>query len=39
MLEGESKLDETIQNVLNGNREQFLAATGEWVAMHYGLGR
>jgi hypothetical protein len=39
MLEGEGKLDETIQNVLNGNREQFLAATGEWVAMHYGLGR
>jgi hypothetical protein len=39
MLEGEGKLDETIQNVLNGNREQFLAATGEWVAMHYEIRR
>jgi hypothetical protein len=36
MLEGQEKLDEVLQNVYGGNREQFLNLTGEWVAARYG---
>jgi mono/diheme cytochrome c family protein len=36
MLEGQAKLDDMLQNVYGGNREQFLTITGEWVATHYG---
>jgi mono/diheme cytochrome c family protein len=36
MLVGEGNLDDLLQNVYGGNREQFLSSTGEWVAAHYG---
>jgi hypothetical protein len=38
MLAGGNKLDDVIQNVLGGNRAEFLAYSGEWVA-RYGAGR
>jgi hypothetical protein len=36
MLEGGDKLDDVLQGVYGGNREQFINATGEWVAQKYG---
>jgi hypothetical protein len=36
MLEGPEKLDEMLQRVYGGTREEFLNLTGEWVATHYG---
>ncbi len=39
MQEGEAKLDEAIQQCLNGTRESFLNVTGEFVASRYGSGR
>ena len=38
MLGGGDKLDEVIQGVLGGNREEFLGYSGQWVA-RYGAGR
>ncbi len=35
---GPAKLDEVLQNVYRGLRENFLATSGEWVATHYGAG-
>jgi Planctomycete cytochrome C len=31
-----NKLDETLQQVYGGSRQEFLDGTGEWVAAHYG---
>jgi len=36
MLEGGDKLDDTLQKVLRGTREDFINDTGEWIAAHYG---
>ena len=37
MLEGgQGALDDVIKKVYNGNREEFLNFTGEWVATSYG---
>jgi hypothetical protein len=37
MLErGQGALDDELKNVYNGNREEFLNLTGEWVASAYG---
>jgi hypothetical protein len=38
ILAGGDKLDDVIQNVLGGTREEFLAYSGQWVA-RYGGGR
>ena len=38
MLAGGDKLDDVIQKVLGGDRTEFLAYSGQWVA-HYGAGR
>jgi hypothetical protein len=39
MIEGKANLDETLKSVLGTDRQQFLAATGEFVGMHYGRSR
>ena len=39
MLGGGTKLDDVIGQVLGMSREQFLAATGEFVAERYGRSR
>ncbi len=39
MLEGGEKLDEVIAQCLQGNREQFLAGSGEFVGANYARGR
>jgi hypothetical protein len=36
MLEGGEKLDEMLEQVYGGSREEFLEGTGDWVAEHYG---
>jgi cytochrome c553 len=36
MTQGGEKLDEVLQFVYGGNREEFLDGTGDWVAGHYG---
>jgi hypothetical protein len=36
MLKGQGRLDEMLLNLYQGNREQFLSLTGEWVATRYG---
>jgi hypothetical protein len=36
MLEGGEKLDDTLQKVYGGTREDFINSTGEWVAQRYG---
>ena len=36
MLQGGDKLDEVLQEVYGGTREEFLDGTGDWVASHYG---
>ena len=36
MLEGGEKLDDMLQAVYGGTREQFIISTGEWVAQRYG---
>jgi len=36
MLQGGDKLDDTLQRVLHGTREDFINDTGEWIAAHYG---
>ncbi len=36
MLNGGDKLDEVLQLVYGGSRDEFLDGTGEWVASHYG---
>ena len=36
MLQGGEKLDEVLQTVYGGTREEFLDGTGDWVAAHYG---
>jgi hypothetical protein len=36
MAQGGDKLDEVLQMVYGGSREEFLDGTGEWVASHYG---
>ena len=38
MLEGTGKLDQVIANLFNGNRDDFLVMSGQWVAQ-YGAGR
>lgn len=35
MVQGGEKLDEVLQLVYGGTREEFLDGTGEWVATHY----
>ena len=32
MLGGQAKLDDVIQSVLKGDREQFLTASGQWIS-------
>ena len=39
MLEGGEKLDDVIAQCLQGNREAFLAGSGEFVGANYGRGR
>jgi mono/diheme cytochrome c family protein len=39
MLEGGEKLDDVIAECLQGNREAFLAGSGEFVGANYGRGR
>jgi hypothetical protein len=39
MLEGGEKLDDVIAQCLQGNREQFLAGSGEFVGANYSRGR
>jgi hypothetical protein len=39
MLEGGEKLDDVIAQCLQGNREAFLAASGEFIGANYGRGR
>ena len=36
MLAGGEKLDELLKDVYNGNREEFLALTEDWIASRYG---
>jgi mono/diheme cytochrome c family protein len=36
MLHGGGKLDEVLQTVYGGTRDEFLDGTGDWVASHYG---
>jgi mono/diheme cytochrome c family protein len=36
MTQGGDKLDEVLQTVYGGTREEFLDGTGDWVASHYG---
>ena len=36
MSQGAEKLDEVLQLVYGGSREEFLDGTGDWVASHYG---
>jgi len=36
MNQGAEKLDEVLQFVYGGSREEFLDGTGDWVASHYG---
>jgi len=36
MLEGGDKLDDTLQKVFHGSREEFINDTGEWIAARYG---
>jgi hypothetical protein len=36
MVHGGEKLDEVLQTVYGGTREEFLEGTGDWVASHYG---
>jgi cytochrome c553 len=36
MLEGGGKLDDMLQGVYGGTREEFVNSTGEWVAQKYG---
>jgi hypothetical protein len=36
MLQGGEKLDEMLQKVFEGNREEFIEDTGNWVASQYG---
>jgi mono/diheme cytochrome c family protein len=36
MSQGSEKLDDVLQLVYGGTREEFLDGTGEWVASHYG---
>ncbi len=36
MLGGGGKLDEVLQTVYGGTRDEFLDGTGDWVASHYG---
>jgi hypothetical protein len=36
MLRGGDKLDEVLQTVYGGTRDEFLDGTGDWVASHYG---
>jgi cytochrome c553 len=36
MLAGGDKLDDTLQKVFHGTREDFITDTGEWIAGHYG---
>jgi hypothetical protein len=36
MLHGGEKLDEVLQTVYGGTRDQFLEGTGDWVAANYG---
>ena len=36
MMQGKEKLDEVLQAVYGGSRDEFLDGTGEWVASHYG---
>jgi hypothetical protein len=36
MLQGGEKLDDVLQNVYGGSRDEFLDGTGNWVAEHYG---
>ena len=35
MAQGGEKLDEVLQTVYGGTREEFLDGTGDWVAAHY----
>ena len=39
MLGGQAKLDDVIQSVLRGGREQFLLASGNWISARYGSSR
>jgi cytochrome c553 len=36
MLEGGNKLDDMLQGVYGGTREDFINSTGEWIAQKYG---
>ena len=36
MLAGQEKLDEMLKDVYDGNRNEFLALTEDWIAAHYG---
>ena len=36
MLEGGNKLDDALQGVYGGTREEFINNTGEWIAQKYG---
>jgi mono/diheme cytochrome c family protein len=36
MVQGGEKLDEVLQTVYGGSRDEFLDGTGDWVASHYG---
>ena len=36
MLEGGDKLDDMLQGVYRGSREEFINYTGEWIAQRYG---
>jgi Planctomycete cytochrome C len=36
LIQEGNKLDETLQQVYGGSRQDFLDGTGEWVAAHYG---
>ena len=39
MVEEDARLDDVIQEVFNGRRQDLLAYSGEWVATHYGRSR
>ncbi len=39
MLGGQAKLDDVIQSVMKGNREQFLTASDNWIGMRYRSAR
>ena len=39
MLDGQEKLDDTLQKTLDGNREAFLDGSAEWIMERYGSRR